>query len=72
MTVSEKKSATKLLAVPDVADICGVATETIRRLTDRGAMPMPVRLGRSVRYRLDDIESWIGDGCPDLSIGRRR
>ena len=62
----------RLLTVPEVAEICGVASETVRRLTDRGAMPMPVRLGRSVRYRIDEIEAWISDGCPDLSKGRRR
>ena len=61
------KPVKKLASVPDVAEICGIAPETVRRLTDRGAMPMPVRLGRAVRYRLEQIESWINDGCPDLS-----
>ena len=62
----------RLLTVPEVAEICGVAPETVRRMTDRGAMPAPVRLGRAVRYRLDQIESWIEAGCPDLSKGGRK
>ena len=68
----------KLVAVPEVAEICGVAPETIRRLTDRGAMPMPVRLGRAVRYLLygsdetKQIEPWIEAGCPDLSKRGRK
>ncbi|MDP1560262.1 MAG: helix-turn-helix domain-containing protein [Pirellulaceae bacterium] len=72
MTFEAKKAVKRLLTVPDVGQICGIAPETVRRMTDRGAMPKPVRLGRAVRYRLDDIEAWIADGCPDLSKGRRR
>ena len=61
------KPIRKLVSVSDVGEMCDIANETVRRLTDRGAMPMPVRLGRSVRYRLSEIETWIADGCPDLS-----
>ena len=69
---TDAKPKTRLLTVPYVAEMCGVAPETVRRLTDRGAMPKPVRLGRAVRYRLAEIESWITDGCPDLSKGAKR
>ena len=68
----------RLLTVSEVAEICGVAPETVRRLTDRGAMPKPVRLGRAVPYPLDGsdqtkaIEPWIDAGCPDLSKRRRK
>ena len=62
----------KLMTVPDVAERCSIAPETVRRLTDRGAMPKPVRLGRAVRYRADLIDQWIENGCPDLSKGRGR
>jgi len=73
MAVDSLNPSLKLLPVPDVAELCGIAPETVRRLTDRGAMPKPVRLGRAVRYRLADIETWIADGCPDLSKrGRKR
>lgn len=56
----------KLLTVPETAELCGISDEHVRRMTDRGAMPKPVRLGRSVRYVLGDLEKWIADGCPDL------
>ena len=64
--LAESRPRKILLTVPDVAEICGIAPETVRRLTDRGAMPKPVRLGRAVRYRLPELEAWIADGCPDL------
>lgn len=69
---TKPKTAAKLLTVPEVAEICGIASETVRRMTDRGAMPKPVRLGRAVRYRLSDLESWINDGCRDLSKRGRK
>ena len=69
---TKPKTAAKLLTVPEVAEICGIAPETVRRMTDRGAMPKPVRLGRAVRYRLSCLENWIADGCPDLSTRGRK
>ena len=68
MSVTDsRKSKKRLGTVDDVAAMCSIASETVRRLTDRGAMPKPVRLGRAVRYRLNEIEAWISDGCPNLS-----
>lgn len=64
---TKPQTAAKLLTVLEVAEICGIAPETVRRMTNRGAMPAPVRLGRAVRHRLSDLESWIQSGCPDLS-----
>ena len=69
---TKPQTAPKLLTVPEVAEICGIAPETVRRMTDRGAMPKPVRLGRAVRYRLADLEDWIQSGCPDLSKRGRK
>lgn len=65
-------SETQLLTVNDIAEICNIAPETVRRLTDRGAMPKPVRLGRAVRYRANELRAWIADGCPNLSKRRGR
>ena len=69
---TKPQTSAKLLTVLEVAEICGIAPETVRRMTDRGAMPKPVRLGRAVRYRLSDIESWIANGCADLSKRGRK
>jgi predicted DNA-binding transcriptional regulator AlpA len=63
MSVSEAP-VKRLLTVTDVAEFCSIAPETVRRMTERNAMPQPVRLGRAVRYRMGDIESWINAGCP--------
>lgn len=62
----------QLASVSQVAEICGISAEHVRRLADRGAMPAPVRLGRSVRFRLAEIEAWMQAGCPDRSANRFR
>jgi hypothetical protein len=36
-----------------------------RRLDVTGQVPAPVRVGRSVRWRLKELAAWIRAGCPD-------
>ena len=43
----------------DVARYCGVAPVTLRRWRLEGRGPRFVRLGRSVKYRLEDVEAWL-------------
>ena len=49
----------------------------IRRLTDAGRMPAPVRLGALLRWPartgnpLTGIHDWIAAGCPDCRSLRR-
>lgn len=52
-----------LVDVRTVATLCGCSTRHIRRLTDAGRMPAPVRLGSLIRWRRSDVEAWIADGC---------
>lgn len=33
------------------------------RLVDSGRAPRPVRFGRSVRWRVADLEKWEAEGC---------
>ena len=56
----------KLLAVNEVAAICGVAARTITRYRNMGYIPQPVSLCKRVRWRQDDIDQWIQAGCPDV------
>lgn len=56
-----------LLSVGEVSKIVGVCERTIWRLKDSGRMPAPVKVGRSVRWRRADIESWIACGCPSAN-----
>ena len=68
---TELMTTLELMTVPEVAETCSISVETVRRLTDSGAMPKPVRLGRAVRYRRRELLEWIKNGCPKQT-GRKR
>ncbi|TWT67023.1 Helix-turn-helix domain protein [Posidoniimonas polymericola] len=54
-----------LLATPtQVAEMLQVSTRTLWRMRAAGKLPEPVRLGAAVRWRRDEIEQWVRDGCP--------
>jgi len=50
-----------LLTTDKVAAMLSVSVRTVRRYADSGRLA-PVRLGRSVRYRLPDVERLIAEG----------
>ena len=68
MTTSHDAAARRELKVPDrllgpeeVAAFLGVPLRTIYRWRSRHEGPRGYRVGRHVRYRLDDIERWLAD-----------
>jgi len=48
----------KRLTVKDLAERLGVATVTVRRWIYAGEAPPHIRIGRTIRFRLEDIEAW--------------
>lgn len=56
-----------LLDVLMVAVLLGVSRSHVRKLHDSGRLPRPVRLGRAVRWRRDEVVDWIAAGCPPRS-----
>ena len=60
-----------LLDVRAVAAELGCSQRHIYRLADGGRMPAPVKLGSLVRWRRDELVSWIANGCPSCKKGRR-
>ena len=59
-----------LLNVEQIAEILGCSTRHVRRLTDMGKFPSPVRLNSLVRWPRAEIEQWIADGCPRIRTVR--
>ena len=60
-----------LLDVQAVADVLSCSVRHVYRLSDRGKMPRPLRLGALVRWDRSAVESWISQGCPPMRSGRR-
>lgn len=54
----------QLLSVKDVARTLSLSARSVWKLLSSGRLPQPVRLGRSVRWRADELTAWMDAGCP--------
>lgn len=61
----------KLISLSTFARLTGMSTRSLQRLRDQGKLPMPVRLGRCLRWVRREVDEWIAAKCPDLSQGQR-
>lgn len=51
-----------LLTVRQLAIMLQLSPKTIARMRRAGRLPAPVRRGRAVRWRLDDVTRWLDAG----------
>ena len=56
-----------LITAADFAKMMELSERTLARRCAEGAVPLPVRIGGSVRWRRREIEAWIEAGCPHPS-----
>lgn len=52
------------LTADDLANLLHCCRRTIYRRDDAGEIPAPVRIGRQVRWRTDEVKAWLDAGCP--------
>ncbi len=61
-----------LLTTAQAAALAGVGVRTWWRWTHSGLAPRPVKIGlgprAAVRFRRDEILTWITDGCPPIKV----
>ncbi len=60
-----------LLSSEEVAKYLGVPLATLRRWRYRSTGPRGIRVGKHVRYRRDDVESWL-DAHADQPVNSPR
>lgn len=60
-----------LLDVDALAAMLSLGTSTIWRHHAAGRIPSPVRIGRAVRWRRDELAKWVEAGCPPRSVWER-
>jgi excisionase family DNA binding protein len=48
-----------ILTTREAAEATGLAVPTLNKLRVYGGGPPFLKLGRSVRYRLDDLQAWL-------------
>lgn len=53
-----------LVSAKTAAAMCGKSLRTWRTWDAAGWIPRPVRIGRSVLWRVDELREWIAAGCP--------
>ena len=49
----------KLLTVKELSEYLGISDETLRKYRMRGNGPKYLKLGRAVRYKLEDVLEWL-------------
>jgi len=60
-----------LLSARDLASLLRLGLRTIRSMDAAGKLPAPVRVGGSVRWRLDELRAWLDAGAPDRQTWAR-
>jgi excisionase family DNA binding protein len=58
-TASHRGSAGRLLTADEVAEIIGMRVDYVYALSRRGQIPH-LRFGRTLRFRAEAIEAWLG------------
>ena len=78
-TATQKGAGTaELLDVEAVAEMLSCSTRTVRRISDSGAAPRPVKISSLCRWRartgdpMTGILDWIENGCPNCRPSNRR
>ncbi len=54
----------QLLTAEELAIKLKISPRTLWRLLASAKIPEPIRFGGNTRWRLFEIETWIGRGCP--------
>src|SRR5690348_10115736 len=53
-----------MLSARRLAELLDRSVRSIWRDASTGLLPRPIRVGRSARWRRDEILDWISSGCP--------
>lgn len=63
---SEAKQSTPLaLSAAELAGKLGVSLRHVRRMDSAQLLPKPIRLGRSVRWPVHELNAWMQAGAPN-------
>ena len=53
-----------LLTVDEAAAMLNVGRTHLYKLHSSGRVPLPVHLGKSIRWNRPELEGWVRAGCP--------
>ncbi len=61
-------SRSLLLKACEAAALCNISVRTWRSWDTAGRIPNPVRIGRSLLWRADELREWVEAGCPRRDV----
>ena len=61
-----------LIPVRTVAKILGISPRSVWRLLSAGKIVPPVRIGGAVRWKSDELKTWVAEGCPQPTKPQRK
>ena len=64
MEATQSNSEPILLPAGAAARLLGISERHFYKLHSSGRVPKPIRLGRSVRWRADELRDWVAAGTP--------
>lgn len=53
-----------LIDMKAAAKLLDLSERTIWGMANSGRMPTPVKIGRSVRWSIEELRAWVNAGCP--------
>lgn len=59
-----RPTAPALISAVELAELLQISTRTLWRLRSAGKLIKPIKLGGSTRWRLDEVQTWVANGCP--------
>lgn len=65
MTNGNKNQTCQLLSANTLGDMLSLSKRQIFRLNSCGKLPVPIRIGGSVRWAEATIAEWLAVGAPD-------
>lgn len=56
-----------MIEAKELCELLCISEATVWRHREAGLIPRGVKIGRSVRWRLSEIEAWMEAGCKPVS-----
>lgn len=57
---------TLLINTEELAELLNISRKHVLRMRSAGKLPQPIKLGKSCRWSIKEIEAWIAADCPPL------
>jgi len=61
----------ELIDAQGIVALYGLGMRTIRRRDAAGLLPDPIRIGKRVYWRRDELDAWLAAGAPDRATWNR-